>query len=143
MENYPSSDSEKVNVPETVYSKKFYEKLEQFEKLKQIANDENTPEEERAKAQADIEKYGELLEKSLDELDQKDKEERAKMVERAEAERLGEFAVGAGGNKDAGELGSTNEPGVIHVDSQGFVHSTSEDAQAAEPETRYNAGGGE
>lgn len=81
MENYPKSGEQEV--VETRYSKAFYSLVDKWEGLRKKAEDPNLSEEERSKAQADIEKWGEKFEESFDILDAMDKEERGKQAMRA------------------------------------------------------------
>lgn len=122
MEDYPKSGENEV--VETQYSKEFYRLVEQWENLKNRAEDPNLPEEERQKAQADIEKWGKIFEKSFNELDAKDKEEQAR--------RITNQSLGA--NSLAAQQLEQKPAGQTYADSQSFVHSTPEEARANEPD---------
>ena len=123
MENYPKSGENEV--VETRYAKEFYRLVEQFDRVKSRAEDPSLPEEERQKAQADIEKYGEIFEKSFGDLDALDKEEQARRIasqsldaSRSEAEQIEQKPTG----------------GARYLDSQDFIHDTPEQARNSEPD---------
>lgn len=122
MENYPKNNENEV--VETQYSKAFYDLVDKWEKLKNRAEDPNLPEEERSKARADIEKWGEKFEESFNILDTKDKEERA--------QRIGSQSLSA--SELPAEQIEQKPAGRIYQDSQGFIHSTPEDSRANEPD---------
>ena len=122
MEDYPNSS--KHEIVETPYSEKFYELVEQMDRLKSRAKDSNLPEEERRQAQADIEKWGKKFEEAFDFFDAKDKEEQAR--------RIGSQSLNAN-RLEAEQIGQRND-GQTYVDSQGVTHSTPEDSRASEPD---------
>ena len=81
MENYPKGGEQEV--VETQYSKVYYRLVDQLEKLKNKAEDQNLPEEERKRAQADLEELGPKFEEEFNRLDAMDKAERGKQAIRA------------------------------------------------------------
>ena len=125
MENYPKSGENEVT--ETKYSKDFYRLVEQLEALKNVAEDPNAPEEKRKMAQTYLEENSERIEQAFNTFDALDKKE--------QAQKIGSQSLGA--NKLEAEQIEQKPAGETYVDSQGFVHSASGEAQAYEPDTRW------
>lgn len=122
MENYPKNNENEV--VETQYSKVFYRLVGQLENLKNKAEDPNLPEEERKEAQANFEKWSTELEEELNKLDAMDKEERAQKIG-SQSLSASELPAEKSGQKPAGR---------VYQDSQLFIHSTTEDSRANEPD---------
>ena len=125
MEKYPKSGENEV--VETEYSKNFYKLVEHLEALKNVAEDPNVPEEKRKMAQTYLEENSERIEQAFNTFDALDKKE--------QAQKIGSQSLGA---SELSEEEIKQKPaGKTYVDSQGFVHSTSDEAQAYEPDNRW------